>query len=276
MSKTGAYFLGDHEDELARLSFQARAWRDVTVDLCIEAGVGEGHRVVDLGCGPGFFTFDLASLVGPKGHVLAVDKSDDFLAALRRRQEKQRSENISALRHDLERAPLPCGSFDFVFARWLDPYVDDLHDLIEKELACLKPEGRIVSLGTFNYQGVCMAPWSDDFDRVTKKIIEFYANNGRQISAGNSTPAILCAHGARIVKLKNVSQLAQPTEELWEWYRQFSFSMLPRLLDAGLIEDSEADAYVQLWEERAQLQGAFISVPSHVGIIAKKGSVDSS
>jgi len=74
------YFLGEHEGELSRLEFQAKAWRDITIELCRDAGIGEGHRVIDLGCGPGFFTFGLASLVGQTGHVLAVDKSEPFLS----------------------------------------------------------------------------------------------------------------------------------------------------------------------------------------------------
>jgi ubiquinone/menaquinone biosynthesis C-methylase UbiE len=264
------YFLGEHPGELARLEFQAKAWRDVTLRLCMDAGIDTGHRVVDLGCGPGFLTFDLASMVGNDGHVVAVDKAQDFLSVLRARIEAEAVENVSVLEHDIEDAPLPGHDFDFVVARWLHPYVDDLEDLVAKELQCLKPGGRAVSMGTFNYQGACMAPWSDDFDLVTMRIIEFYALHGCRISAGNQVPSILCARGASIVSVRNVSQLAQPHEDLWEWYRQFSFSMLPRLLEAGLLRFGEMEAYVRVWEERARTPGAFISVPSHIGIVAQK------
>jgi ubiquinone/menaquinone biosynthesis C-methylase UbiE len=264
------YFLGDHDSEILRLEYQSNAWRDITIELCADAGIGAGHRVVDLGSGPGFFTFDLASMVGSNGHVLAVDKSDDFLAALTDRAKREQRDNISILHHDIEAAPLPDVGFDFVFARWLDPYVDDLDDLISKELRCLKPAGRLISIGTFNYQGACIAPWSNEFDHVTKKIIEFYETAGRKINAGNLVPALVCAQGASILSLKDVSRLARPGDELWEWYRQFSFSMLPRLLGAGLINQEEADSYAAVWEKRTHTAGAFISVPSHVGIVAEK------
>lgn len=270
MDHTRHYFLGEEQREIDRLEFQAKAWRDVTLRLCTDAGIAPGDRVVDLGCGPGFLTFDLASLVGVEGHVLAVDKATEFLTVVRIRAEAEALKNVSILEHDIQQAPLPTGGFDFVVARWLDPYVDDLDDLIAKELHCLRPGGRTISLGTFNYQGACMGPWSDDFDLVTKRIIEFYGMNGRRISAGNLVPAILCAHGAAIVTIKNVSQLARPHEDLWEWYRQFSFSMLPRLLEAGLLSAAESDAYVRVWDERARTPGSFINVPSHIGIIGQK------
>jgi ubiquinone/menaquinone biosynthesis C-methylase UbiE len=264
------YFLGDHRSELDRLGFQARAWRDVTLALCREAGIAAGARVIEVGCGPGFLTRDLCLLVGAQGHVLAVDKSGEFLAVLRARAKAEATQNVSILEHDIAQAPIPSDAFDFVVSRWVDPYVDDLEQIVAKELQWLKPGGRVIHLGTFNYQGACIGPWSDVFESMTRKIIEFYTRNGRRISAGNLVPAILCARGASIVTMKNISPLACPGDDLWEWYRQFTFSMVPRLLDAGLLNAAEVSVYRQLWDDWSRTPGAFISVPSHLGVIAQK------
>jgi ubiquinone/menaquinone biosynthesis C-methylase UbiE len=67
-------------------------------------------------------------LVGLDGHVLAIDKAKDFLSVLRARAEETASTNVAVLDHDIEQAPIPFDGFDFVVARWLDPYVDDLED----------------------------------------------------------------------------------------------------------------------------------------------------
>ena len=45
--------------------------------------VREGMTVLDFGCGPGFFTIDLARLVGPSGRVLAVDLQAGMLDIVR-------------------------------------------------------------------------------------------------------------------------------------------------------------------------------------------------
>jgi ubiquinone/menaquinone biosynthesis C-methylase UbiE len=42
-----------------------------------------GDRVIDLGCGPGFFTLAMAELVGPGGRVLAVDLQPRMIEKLR-------------------------------------------------------------------------------------------------------------------------------------------------------------------------------------------------
>ena len=44
--------------------------------------VGEGMTVLDVGCGPGFFSVELAKMVGEKGKVLAVDMQEGMLQKL--------------------------------------------------------------------------------------------------------------------------------------------------------------------------------------------------
>ena len=38
------------------------------------------ESIIDVGCGPGFLSEEMADAVGPKGHVLGVDISEDLLA----------------------------------------------------------------------------------------------------------------------------------------------------------------------------------------------------
>ena len=49
----------------------------------LEPYVREGMRVLDFGCGPGFFTLELARLAGPTGRVIAVDLQAGMLEKVR-------------------------------------------------------------------------------------------------------------------------------------------------------------------------------------------------
>lgn len=60
------YVLGTDDAELARLGFQHQVWARVTVAAWEHAGFHRGATLLDVGCGPGYATFDLASLVGPR------------------------------------------------------------------------------------------------------------------------------------------------------------------------------------------------------------------
>ena len=50
--------------------------------------VADGMTVLEPGCGMGFFTIDLARLVGPRGRVVAIDVQPRMLNGLRRRARK--------------------------------------------------------------------------------------------------------------------------------------------------------------------------------------------
>ena len=61
--------------------------------------VQEGMVVLEPGCGMGYFTLPLARMVGPKGHVVAVDIQPKMLSALRRRAQRAGLLDIIELRH---------------------------------------------------------------------------------------------------------------------------------------------------------------------------------
>ncbi len=77
------YVLGTHDDELIRLGLQHRVWRPRALDVWRRAGFTVGQTLLDVGCGPGYATADLAGIVGDRGQVVAVDRSERFLEVLR-------------------------------------------------------------------------------------------------------------------------------------------------------------------------------------------------
>src|ERR1043166_2067436 len=77
------YVLGTHPDELVRLGFQHQLWARYAADAWERAGFGPGKRLLDVGCGPGYASFDLAARVGTRGQVRAIDISERFITHLR-------------------------------------------------------------------------------------------------------------------------------------------------------------------------------------------------
>ena len=82
MTETGEYILGVERAEIDRLRVQHKVWVRQAYALFERAGFRAGDVLLDLGSGPGFTTFELARVVGPTGHVLAVDRSPRFLGWL--------------------------------------------------------------------------------------------------------------------------------------------------------------------------------------------------
>src|ERR1700761_8177949 len=70
---------------LNRLIQQSRFFGDLTEQVLTRGGIRLGMSVLDVGCGSGDVSFLVASLVGPTGRVLGVDRSAEGVAAARRR-----------------------------------------------------------------------------------------------------------------------------------------------------------------------------------------------
>lgn len=66
----GTYVLGHSDAELRRLETQARVKDPITRRFFVEAGVGPGMRVLDVGSGAGDVALLLAELVGESGQVV--------------------------------------------------------------------------------------------------------------------------------------------------------------------------------------------------------------
>ena len=66
------------------LRFMGKYSEPLAVQFAELAGIGAGRRVLDVGCGPGALTAELARRLGP-GAVRAVEPSAPFAAAARER-----------------------------------------------------------------------------------------------------------------------------------------------------------------------------------------------
>src|SRR5438477_5832285 len=95
------YVLGTNDEELERLGLQHRVWRPIVLDCWRRAGITFGSRVIDVGAGPGFATMDLAELVGPNGEIIAIERSERFVAHAKNMAAARNLTNIRFRQADL-------------------------------------------------------------------------------------------------------------------------------------------------------------------------------
>ena len=98
-----------------------------------------GKRVLDLGCGFGWFCRWAAEQGAER--VLGIDVSANMLA---RAQSMAKGESVVYLRADLEAVTLPRGAFDLVYSSLALHYIVDLEGLLAKVRRALKPGGVLV------------------------------------------------------------------------------------------------------------------------------------
>src|SRR4051812_47686652 len=91
------YVLGTHDEEIERLGLQHNVWRPRALAAWQRAGFTTGQTLIDVGCGPGYATLDLAELVGRDGHVIAVDRSRRFLDAFETRRRSRAVDHVTVI-----------------------------------------------------------------------------------------------------------------------------------------------------------------------------------
>jgi SAM-dependent methyltransferase len=116
-------------------------------DKILAPFVGEGMTVLEPGCGMGFFTLDLARIVGPKGRVVAVDLQARMLAGLRRRAARagllDRIDVRLAQPNRLGTADL-AGQVDVALALHVVHEVPNAAGFFGEIAATLRPDGRLL------------------------------------------------------------------------------------------------------------------------------------
>ena len=99
-----------------------------------------GERVLDIGCGTGGTTAELARAIGPSGHVLGVDISESLVGVAR----GQKLGNATFEVGDATTFPFQAGSVDLVFSRFGVMFFGDPVAAFTNIRRALKPGGRLV------------------------------------------------------------------------------------------------------------------------------------
>ena len=106
--------------------------------------ITEGMAVLDLGCGPGFCTLDLAQMVGASGKVIACDLQESMLQKLRDKlQGTDLERRVTVHKCESERIGWS-GEADFILAFYVVHEVPDQRGLFEELTTILRPEGQIL------------------------------------------------------------------------------------------------------------------------------------
>jgi ubiquinone/menaquinone biosynthesis C-methylase UbiE len=79
------------------------------------AGLRPGAAILEVGCGPGYFTIPAAKIVGESGHVTAVDTNEVAVTHVKRMVEAKELANTEVILADAAKTGLPDASFDIVF-----------------------------------------------------------------------------------------------------------------------------------------------------------------
>ena len=115
-----------------------------TSHLLDSLGTMTGWTAVDIGCGSGDVSFDLARRVGPQGKVICLDMDEAQLAIVRTEAQERSLMNMEFRTADV-REPWSVSSADLIYTRFVLTHLPDPLSAIRHAFAALKPGGIFVA-----------------------------------------------------------------------------------------------------------------------------------
>ncbi|SDF67869.1 Methyltransferase domain-containing protein [Blastococcus aurantiacus] len=210
-----------------------------------------GTDLLDVGCGPGTLTADLARRVAP-GRVLGLDASADPLDEARSAAERAGVEVTFAV-GDVYALDLPDASFDVVHAHQVLQHLTDPVAAL-REMARVCRPGGVVAVRDVDYAAVTWFPENPGLDRWLELYSAVARANGAEPDAGRRLISWAHAAGLRdLVATTSSWCYASPQEREWwgnSWAGRATASSFAEQAVAYRIADhAELEAVADAWRE---------------------------
>jgi ubiquinone/menaquinone biosynthesis C-methylase UbiE len=237
------YVLGHGARELDRLDVQGALYRDATLRAFREAGIESGMRVLDLGCGSGDVSLLAATLVGPAGAVVGIDRDAGTVAAAAARAQARGVANVAFRLGEI--ADLGAGEpFDALVGRFILMHQRDPAATLAAAARCLRPGGPVAFLESHMAAllgGTHSLPPSALYDRVVRWKCAVVSAVGADLEAGLRLPRTFVDAGLPEPTLRLEAPVAGgAASPLYAYMAESMRSMLPVARSHGIEGFDEA------------------------------------
>ncbi len=168
-NKAGTYDFGefsDNEKELDRLISQAKVGVDLEKNLLTNAGLKEGMDVLDIACGPGVVSCEMAKMVKP-GTVTGVDINEKLIQVAKEYSKQIKVTNADFSVGNAYELSFPENSFDFVYARFVFQHLEDCQKVVDSIYKVLRPNG-IICITDVDDSWLTLYPTTESFIEITE------------------------------------------------------------------------------------------------------------
>lgn len=255
------YTHGHHETVL-----RSHSWRTVANSAAYLIGeIHPGSTVLDVGCGPGTITIDLAERVAP-GNVVGIDSSAAVVAQAAASASERGITNVRFTTGDAYAVDFADDTFDIVHAHQTLQHVQDPVAVLREMHRVAKPGG-VVAARDADYGGMIwypqlpgLAQWMDTYQAVHR------SNRGEPDAGRRMRYWAVQAGLADITSTGSAWCFADDTDRAWwgtTWagrVRESAFGK--QAVERGFATDGDLDTMRAAWLEWIDAPGAWFAVPN--------------
>jgi len=173
------------------------------------AKLASGKRVLDVGCGTGQSTLQLAECVGATGEVVGIDVSQIMLERAARRVAERGAQNVRFLNADAQIHPFDASSFDVLYSRFGVMFFADPRAAFANLRRALSPRGRLAFVC---WQAIEKNPWMSEPIAAIAGLVELPPRPAPEapgpfaFADANRVRALLAAAGFQRIVVEPIDQ----------------------------------------------------------------------
>ena len=254
----GHYIIGGGEAGSERLRVLAEVTWPTSEAFLNEAGLDEGAKVLDIGCGNGAITLRIAARAGAAGRVTGLDR-DAGMIQIARAGAAAAGLEAEFRCVDVEGGESLGEGYDMVYVRLLLSHLGDPAAALVQFAAALRPGG-VLAVEDVDFRGHFCHPASAAFERYLAWYEQAAILRGADPGIGRRLPEMLLDSGLRGVKLRVVL----PTFNEGAGKRMALLTLhgiRDAVLEAGIAGEEEFERTAGELEAFTHAPGSIMSLP---------------
>jgi ubiquinone/menaquinone biosynthesis C-methylase UbiE len=252
------YVICGGEAGKARLRIIAHALWPATLDLLHRAGIKSGMACLDVGCGGGDVTLEMARLIGPSGMVTGIDMDSTKMQLAQQEAEHDRITNAQFLARDIAHLDHEA-AYDLVYARLFLTHLRDPLDALQRMVQATKPGG-VVIVEDMDHAGIFCYPACPALEQHVSLYNQLVRLQGADPEIGPKLPALFRQVGLQDLHLSHV-QPAFMAGDAKRIHQITLENIAPAVIAAGLASEAETNALITELDTFAQNSQTIVSFP---------------
>jgi ubiquinone/menaquinone biosynthesis C-methylase UbiE len=256
---TDVYTHGHHESVL-----RSHRWRTAENSAAyLLPHLHAGLDLLDVGCGPGTITLDLAERVSP-GRVLGIDASPGIVAEAEALLAERPEANVAFAVGDVYRLAVADDSYDVVHAHQVIQHLTDPYAAIAEMRRVLRPGG-VLALRDGDFGAFIWSPADPLLDRWRSLYFDVVSRNRADANAGRQLPSWVRAAGFTSIEASSSTWTFadEQTRAWWGglWADRVEHSAFgEQAIAYGLSDQAELSRIAAAWRSWAAEEAGFFAV----------------